>query len=454
MNTKIIGSFLFYALCSLPAHALSMVDIYALAQQKDPAIQAAMQEKLAGEEDVNIGRAGLLPTVSLSWQSGLKNWQTSETEQSKGLFSKETHRVTTRRQYQSQSGSIMLKQPLFNYQAWAGYQKGKAQSLMSEANWRASFMDLAVRVINRYLDVMAAQDKVMLVDEQQAAYRQQLRQNQLMLDSGEGTITEVIETESRLSLSAAERMVALDELSAAQHELESLIGQRIESLSQLDRLTPGNFQPIALVPAGFEQWQQLALQDNAELAVSRQQLRVNHYQTEQQRAGFFPQVELYASHTINHSSSDSTINQRHQTNSIGIQLNYALFTGGQSSATLRQSSALYNKSKFELEKDTQTALNNLHIFFNRCHNAQQRLTAYQQAVQSATLQIKAVQQGIIAGMRTNLDLLNAERQLFNARLDLENEKYNYLRARVKLLYHSGQLAPDKMAEIAGYFTRQ
>lgn len=452
MRKKVIGLLLSSALISPAAHALGLIEIYSLAQQKDPVLQAAWQEKLAGEENSHIGRAGLLPAVSLSWQNGIKNWQTSETEQSKSIFSRETHRVKTKRQYQSQSGSLMLKQPLFDYQAWSGYQKGLAQSQVAEAGWRVSLMDLAVRVVNSYLDVMAAQDKVSLVAEQQAAWRQQLRQNQLMLRTGEGTITDVVETESRLLLAETEQMVALDELTAAQRELESLIGQRIDSLSRLDKLTAAPFKPIQLVPATFEQWQQLALQNNAELAVSRQQLAVGYYQTEQQRAGFFPQIALYASHSLNHSSSDSTINQQHATSTIGLQVSYALFSGGESRAAVKQASALYNKNKFELEKNTAVALNNLHRFFNQCHNAERRLAAYEQAVQSAMLQVKAVEKSMIAGLRTNLDRLNAERQLFNARLDLTNEKYSYIRARLMLLYHAGQLSPDKLVEIAHYFT--
>lgn len=451
MRKKIIGLLFSSALISPSAYALGIIEIYSLAQQKDPTLRAAWQEKIAGEENSNIGRAGLLPTVSLSWQNGAKNWQTSETEQSKSVFSRETHRVKTKRQYQSQSGSVMLKQPLFDYQAWSGYQKGVAQSQMAEASWRASFMDLAVRVVSSYLDVMAAQDKVSLVAEQQAAWRQQLRQNQLMLRTGEGTITEVVETESRLLLAEAEQMAALDELAAAQRELESLIGQRIDSFSRLDKLTSAPFKPIPLVPATFEQWQQLALQGNPELAISRQQLKVGYYQTEQQRADFFPQIALYATHSLNHSSSESTIDQHHATSTIGLQVSYALFSGGKSSAAVKQANALYNKNKFELEKNTYTALNNLHRFFNQCHNAERRLTAYQQAVKSAALQVKAVEQSVIAGVRTNLDRLNAERQLFNARLDLANEKYSYLRAWLKLLYHSGQLTPDKVTEIARYF---
>ncbi|URQ60667.1 TolC family outer membrane protein [Pantoea alhagi] len=454
MRHKIIASLVCYSLLSLPVQAAGIMDIYLLAQQKDPVLQAAWQEKLAGEENEMLGRSGLLPSLSLSWQSGLKNWQTSQSRQSKGLFSRETHMVTSHRQYQSHSGTLMLTQPLFDYSAWSRYQMGIAQKLMADAGWRAKFSELAVRVVNSYLDLMAAQDKVTLVNEQLTAYRQQLKQNQHMLRTGEGTVTEVAETESHLALSETEQIAAQDEQADAQRALESLIGQPIASFSQLDTLSPGAFKPVALIPAHLEQWQQMALRDNAELAASQQQIQVNHYQTEQQRAGFFPQIQLYASHGLNHSSSDSTIDQRYETSSVGIQLNYALYTGGYSSAAVRQASASYNKSKYDLEHSTWNILNSLHKFFNQCRNVESRLAAYQKAVQSAVLQVKAIQQGILAGQRSNIDLLNAERQLYKSRLDLTEEKYRYIRAWVMLLHHSGQLTPDKVAEVAHYFSRK
>ena len=437
---------------SLSVQATGILEIYALAQQNDPTFLAAGQEKLAGEANRAMGRSGLLPAISLSYQNGLKNWQTSKTPYSNQPFSQGTHWVTNHRQYQSESGSLMLTQPIFDYKAWARYQTGKAQSLLSEASWHAKSMDLAVRVINNYLDVMLAKEQVDLLNQQQATWRQQLRQNQQMLRSGEGTLTEITETESRLALAEAEGTVAQDTLDKTRRQLESLIGQPITSLSQLDQLAPGPFKVHKLKPASFDRWQQIALEKNAEMSAARQQLHITQYQTEQQRADFLPVVQLYASQNINHSSSDTTINQRYETTSIGIRVNYSLYNGGYSSAAVKQASALYNKSKYDLERITLEALNNLHDFFNHCQHADRRIVAYSQALRAAELQVNAVQHGITAGQRTNVDLLNARQQLYHARVELIKEKYNYLRAWLMLLYHSGQLTPERITELANYFT--
>jgi protease secretion system outer membrane protein len=436
----------------LSAHAIGIVEIYALAQQKDPQFRASIEEKNAGEEHKAMGRAGLLPSLNLSYQNGLRNWQTAEVPQRKSLLNPKMEKVTTHRHYQSQSGSLMLTQPLFDYEAWAGYQLGVAQALMANDQWRASFMELAVRVVNSYLDLTAAQEKVVLAERQQATLQQQLDQNRRWLHAGEGTVTEIAETESRLALTAAELFTAQDEQDKARRALENLIGQPITNLAQLDKLISGPFQPIPLLPAHFKQWQQMALKENAELAAARQQMQISFYHREQQRGGFFPRVQLYASHSISHSSSDTTIDQRYDSSSVGIQLNYALYTGGYSRAAVRQANARYNQSKFDLEKSINDIVNNLHSYFDQCHHASQRLEAYQQAVRAAEVQVTATQKGIKAGQRTNMDLLNAEYQLYSTRLNLLNEQYQHMRAWLMLNYYSGQLTPEKLKVIAAYFS--
>ena len=437
---------------SQPVCALNILDVYALTQKNDPEFLATFAEKMAGEEQRQMSRAGLLPSVSLSWQNGMKSWQRAQSMQSKGVFSKEMQRVTTHNQYQSQSGSLMLTQPLFDYEAWSRYQLGIAQSAMSDAVWRAKFMDLSVRTVNRYLDVLAAQDRLTLVSEQHASYQQLLEQNRKMLRAGEGTITEVIETQSRLSLAQAEQIAAEEELETARRELSGLIGLPAETLPKLDSLAAGKLKPVSLSPARFSEWQKIALSQNAELAAARQQLQVRYRQQEQQRASFMPRIQFYASHGLNKSASDTTINQKYQTSTVGVQLNYSLYAGGYNSAALRQASSYYNQSKYELEKATRETMNNLHRNFQQCHSAERRLTAYQQAVDAAALQVEVTEKGIRAGQRTNADLINAKKDLYQARLNASAEKYNYIRAWLMLLYYSGQLTPEKLTHIATFFS--
>nr|WP_261230453.1 TolC family outer membrane protein [Serratia entomophila] len=434
-----------------PAQAIGVLDAYSLALQKDPIFLAALKEKEAGDENKNIGLAGLLPKVSLSYQNSPKSWQKVTGPQAVNIFSNETIDVTTRRQYRSYSSAITLTQPLIDYAAYARYRSGVAQTLMSDERFRGKLMDLAVRVVTAYVDVAYAKDQIALAEAQKTAYREQLALNDRLLSAGEGAITDVSETQARFSLAEAQVIEARDALDAAQRELEVIIGLPLDQLEALRVLRPGKFEMAPLLPASFQEWRKMAVARNPILAAARQQVEVAKYEVERNRGGFFPQAQLYASHAENDSSSDNTVNQKYRTNSIGIQISMPIYSGGGVAASTRQAAASYGQAMYEMDAQTGSTLNNLRRQFNLCLSSRARLTAYELAVSSAAMQLEATRKSVLAGLRVNVDVLNAEQQLYSTKRDLAEVKYTYIKAWISLLNDAGILDREYLTQIAKYF---
>jgi protease secretion system outer membrane protein len=445
-----LGGLLLSVFCP-PAQAIGVLDAYSLALQKDPTFLAALKEKEAGDENKNIGLAGLLPKVSLNYQNSPKNWQKVTSPQAVNISSNESINVTTRRQYRSYSSAITLTQPLIDYAAYARYRAGVAQTLMSDERFRGKFMDLAVRVVSAYLDVAYAKDQIALADMQKKAYREQLALNARLLSAGEGAITDVSETQARFSLAEAQAIEAQDALDAARRELEVLIGQPLDRLEALRVLRPGKFEMVPLLPASFEEWRKMAIASNPTLAAARQGVEVAKYEVERNRGGFFPQVQLYASRSENDSSSDNTINQKYRTNSIGIQVSVPIYAGGGVAASTRQAAASYGQAMYEMDAQVGTTLNDLRKQFNLCLSSRARLAAYELAVNSAATQVEATRKSVLVGQRVNVDVLNAEQQLYSAKRDLAKVKYTYIKAWVSLLNDAGTLDREHLTQIAKYF---
>ncbi|MFN2994131.1 TolC family outer membrane protein [Serratia plymuthica] len=435
---------------SAPVHSIGILDAYSLALEKDPTFRAAIKEKEAGDENENIGRAGLLPKVSGNYQNSPRNWQTQKFPSS-DIFGNVSE-VTQRRQYRSYSSSITLTQPLFDYEAYARYKAGVAQTLMSDERYRSKFLDLAVRVISAYVEVAYSKDQIALASAQKAAYKEQLALNDRLMGAGEGTITDVSETQARYSLAEAQEIEARDALDAAQRELEVIIGVPLNQLDELQTLRPGKFQVAPLIPSRFEEWQKIALENNPTLAASRHGVDAAKYEVERNRAGFMPQVQLYASHSENDSSSDNTVNQKYRTDSIGVQVSVPIYAGGGVSASTRQAAARYGQAMFEMDAQTGTTLNDLRKQFNLCISSRAKLAAYELAVKSATTQVTATRQSVLAGQRVNVDVLNAEQQLYSAQKDLASAKYTYIKAWITLLSDSGTLDEHDVKRVAQYFS--
>lgn len=442
----------FALMMSAPVYSLGILDAYSLALEKDPLFQAAIKEKEAGNENENIGRAGLLPKVSLNYQNAPRNWQTQK-YQSSDIFGNVSD-VTKRQQYRSYAGSVTLTQSIFDYEAYAKYKSGVAQSLMADEKYRGKYLDLAVRVISAYVGVAYAKDQIALAQAQKDAYKEQLALNDRLVSAGEGTITDVAETQARYSLAEAQLIEARDVLDAAQRELEVIIGIPLDQLDDLQTLRKGKFQVSPLPYTQFVDWEKVAMKRNPQLAASRHGVDAARYDVERNRSGFMPQVQLYASHSENDSSSDNTVNQKYRTDSIGVQVTMPIYSGGGVAASTRQAAARYGQAKYELDAQVGDVINDLRKQFNLCISSQAKLLAYDFAVKSATTQVEATRKSVLAGQRVNVDVLNAEQQLYGAQRDLAEAKYTYIKAWISLLSDSGTLNEKNISHVASYFSQQ
>ncbi|MBK5479453.1 TolC family outer membrane protein [Pseudomonas sp. TH21] len=427
--------------CAPAAQALGLLDAYDLALRNDPTFQAAIQEREAGEENRAISRAGLLPNLSWSYNNSRNE---SEVTQSTAVGN-----VTSDRDYRSYASTLTLQQPLLDYEAYARFRQGTAQALMADERFRGKSQELAVRVLSAYSQALLAQERIELSRAQKRAFAERLQLNDRLLKGGEGTRTDVLETQARLSLAHAEEIEALDTQDSALRELEAIVGQplQIEELAPLAR----QFAIPPLEPNRFDTWRELAMANNPELKSQHHALDVAEYEVERKRAGHMPKVSLYASSRQTSSDSESSYNQKYDTNSVGIQVSLPLFAGGGVSASTRQAAHQLSQAQYELDAQTSATLVELRKQFNLNTSGAAKVRAYEMAVSSATALVTATQKSVSGGERVNLDVLDAEQQLYTARRDLANARHAYLLARIQLKYYAGLLNEQDLQALAGYF---
>ncbi|MGQ7861025.1 TolC family outer membrane protein [Pseudomonas sp. 32A] len=427
--------------CSGSVQALGLLDAYDLALRNDPTFQAAIQEREAGEENRIIGRAGLLPNLSWSYNNSRNE---SEVTQSTAVGN-----VTSDRDYRSYASTLTLQQPLLDYEAYARYRQGAAQALFADERFRGKSQELAVRVLSAYSQALLAQERIELSRAQKRAYAERLQLNKRLLKGGEGTRTDLLETQARLSLAQAEEIESLDTQDAALRELEAIVGEplQIEELAPLTR----QFDIPPLEPNRFETWRDLAMANNPELKSQHHALDAAEYEVERKRAGHMPKVSLYASSRQTSSDSESSYNQKYDTNSVGIQVSLPLFAGGSVSASTRQAANQLSQAQYELDAQTAKTLIELRKQFNLNTSGAAKVRAYEMAVSSATALVTATKKSVTGGERVNLDVLDAEQQLFTARRDLADARHAYLLARIQLKYFAGLLNEQDLRALAGYF---
>ncbi|MHC8344122.1 TolC family outer membrane protein [Pseudomonas sp. RT6P73] len=425
--------------CNSVMAAMGPFDIYEQALRNDPVFLGAMKERDAGLENRIIGRSGLLPRIGYTYNKGRNTSKVTQLNEGRPDFTED-------RNYSSYGSNLTLQQPLLDYEAYAAYRKGVAQSLFADEAFRGKSQELLVRVLENYTNALFAQDQIDIALAKKKAFEQQFRQNEQMFRQGEGTRTDILEAESRYELATAEEIEARNEQDASLRELGALIGVPAVDITDLAPLDQ-NFQTFSLQPANYDTWHEMAVANNPNLASQRQAVDVARYEVERNRAGHFPKVSAYASVRQNESESGNTYNQRYDTNTIGIEVSVPLYAGGGVSASTRQASRTMEQAEYELDGKTRETLIELRRQFSACLSGVNKLRAYQKALKSAEALVVSTKQSILGGERVNLDALNAEQQLFTTRRDLAQARYDYLMAWTKLHYYAGTLTEQDLAKV-------
>ncbi|MFV3315237.1 TolC family outer membrane protein [Pseudomonas sp. NY15374] len=412
--------------------------VYEQALRRDPTYLAAFKAREAGQEYRAIGRAGLLPNLSYSYNKGRND--------SKASYLGDSRRSSEDRRYDSYGSTFILQQPLFDYEAYAAYRKGVAQALFADESFRDQSQQLLVRVMTSYTQALYARDQIAISVASKQAYRQQFQQNQRLFQAGEGTRTDILEAQARFELADAEEIQARNDEDAALRELGALIGEPAVRIDELAPLRSGFAFP-QVTPTSYEAWQSLALASNPQLGSQRHALEVARYEVERNRAGHLPKVSAFATSRRQESDSGNTYNQRYDTNTVGIEISVPLFAGGGVSASTRQASRHLEQAEYELDGNTRNTLIELRKQYNACESGASRLRAYERALQAAEALVVSTRKSVQGGERVSLDVLNAEQQLATTRRDLARARYDYLLAWIKLHYQAGTLSEAQLARV-------
>ena len=323
---------------SLPAFGADLLQVYRDAQDNDPGFSAARSLLDAGREKTVQGRAGLLPSLSLS---GNTMWNESEISSHNGP-------VLMKPSYNTNGYQLTLSQPLFRWQNWIGYDQSKLQGAQAEANYVQARQDLILRVAQAYFDVVYAQQNLLAVRANKQAIAQQLELAKKSFEVGTATITDTHEAQAQFDLATAKEIAAESDFEIRQRSLAAIIGKEAGPLAPPRKET----QLVAPEPADIAEWVKAAEQGS--LSVQLQQLGADiaAREIDKQRAGHYPTVDLvankgYAKSLSTVGGSPSALDS--DFSNLGLQLNIPLYQGGLTSSRQREASANFNAAKSNLE---------------------------------------------------------------------------------------------------------
>lgn len=416
---------------------MGLIQAYEAARANDPVFRGAMAVRQEGLEYQTIGRAKLLPTISGVVSN---NQNQSRVTDSGG-------RTDNRGRYNSSTSSLQLRQPLYDREALATKEQGVARTAASEALFRLREQELMVRVFEAYSKALLASEEVRLVEAQLQSVNELLRSNEQRLAKGEGTRTDLLETQSKQELIRAELIVAQDRALNARVALQAIVG---ESVNKLERLAPEG--AVALVQGTLDDWRSKAFDINPEVESLKQTLEAARQEVRRVDAGHYPRLALLLSIGSSESDTTSTYRQSSRTITVGVQLNVPIFAGGSVSAQARQAVAQHMKAQAALNARVAELEVELHRQYSAQKNGVLRIAALQSAVATSHSLIEATQRSFIGGERTNVDILNAQERLAQSVRDLTQARYEQLLAGLRLRLLTGVLSESDLRVVASNFS--
>jgi protease secretion system outer membrane protein len=425
------------------AGAVSLQQAYELALKNDPQFRMNFYENEAAKENKVLGRSYLLPSVSASF-SGSRNIADQESV-GVGLFG--PYDTITQPRYISRSTVVQLRQPILNLDGIVRYRQGKVMAAQGEAALDSGRDQVALRVVGAYVDVLFAEDQAALARVSRDMYAENQKVNQRMFEKGEGTKTDMLETQAKLDVAEAQLVEAQDNVVEKRNTLEGVIGQ---DPGQLEHLSDG-FHVGAVKPVSFEDWRVQAIANNPDLKAARLAVENARLEVSKNRAGHAPRVDMIASWSKGDSETLNTAGTSSVNRAIGVQVNIPIYQGGAISASTRQAAANYERAKAELDARINKVVVEVRSAHNVVMSAQRKVEALDKAVASGKELMKATEQSIKGGVRINLDLLNAQQQLYVSQRDLAQARYNYLIGMLRLRAATGIIGQTDIREIAAYF---
>lgn len=432
----------YIAMASVMAHTepMSLTAAYRMAMDYDARLRMARADNKVYQQEIGRARAQLLPSVRFD-ASRSRNTLDSTVPGYYGT-------VQSTKSYNSVNTGISVRQPVLNLPGIFGYQQSKAVVAQSDADLRRESSSLIVRLAESFCNVLFSEESIEFSKARVQAAREQLDQTQKRFDKGFGTVTEINEARAAYDMAIAESVEAVNSYEFNRRQLEQLVGAYPDALCRLDPLKIDLEKPN---PQALSAWLEMARQNSAVIASAQQQVKVGTKEVQKQRAARFPTVDLVAGRTYSESDSQYTVGSIYDTYYVRLQASMSIYSGGYINAGIHQAVARKQKAEEQLSLEQRQVDSDVRKYFNGVLSSIAQIKAYQQAELSQEVALKGTEKGFKAGLRTNLDVLNAIQKLYDSKRTLFRARYQLILNRLMLKDAAGILSADDVDQVSSWF---
>ncbi|MEL6869294.1 MAG: TolC family outer membrane protein [Pseudomonadota bacterium] len=434
------------------ASAENLLDIYQRALQSDPLIREAEANRMATSEAAPQARGLLFPQITASGGASEAGSEGSRviTNVIGGVVIQEEVPFEDRN-VEGRNWEVQLTQTVFRWDQIAGLQQAGKRVAQADAQYEAAQQDLLLRVSERYFDVLAAEDSLEASEANRIAIAKQLDQSQKRFEVGLIAITDVQESQAAFDQSVADEIAAKRTLATATYLLTEITGSRITELAK----PAGQIPLVAPQPANENTWVDTALGQNLTLVASRIESEIASKEIGVRRGSRYPTLDLVVRRSYNQQDSEQSFNGsafspfafESDNESIALQFSVPVFSGFRTTSQIREAVYLHRAARERVQRVSRETERLTRDAYLGVLTEISRTKALEQALRSSETALEATQAGFEVGTRTTVDVLDAQRNLFNARTQFLRARYDYLLNVLRLKNAAGSLRVQDLETI-------
>ncbi|MCI0653456.1 MAG: TolC family outer membrane protein [Methylococcaceae bacterium] len=405
-----------------PAHDL--VHVFKLALENDPKFQQARDVRQAALESKPQAIAKLLPLLRAS---GGTNWNylnnLKQGFQGFGL-----------QRYWDHTFDVNLSQPLFHWDYWVQLSQSENQIARAEAEYQDAVQDLMVRTIQAYLNILLAKDTLRFANAEKESLARQLEQAQQRFNVGLIAITDVLEAQAGFDGARSREIFAENNLNNSIEALREIIGEYEGRLVPL----PENIPLMKPEPLDINQWAFSADSQNLNIIAAQNQAELARKTIELQRSGHFPTVDVIGNYRLQ--DDNSTFGLRGDIGTVGVRVTLPIYEGGAVNSRTRQALHNFNAAKDNLLVVRRQVARQVKDAYRGVISTISQVEALKATVKSSMSALEATTAGFEVGTRTMVDVVNEQRNLFQAQNTLSEARNKYILNWVSLKESASNLS--------------
>ncbi|MEN8761181.1 MAG: TolC family outer membrane protein [Thiogranum sp.] len=411
------------------AQSVDLITVYEEALRTNPQLAAAAANLDAVRERRPQALAGLLPEVFVD--GSLSRLRVKNLNQSQPA-----NRSTNR------TAGINLTQPLIRYDRWIQLKQSDSEIAGAEAAYVAAEQELMIQVAERYFQVLDAQDNLKFAESEKSSIGRQLDQATQRFEVGLIAITDVKAAQARFDLSVSQEIQAISGLVEAKDSLREIVG------TYYDKLTPltADLELVRPEPESTETWVEKAKQQNLSILTAEAAAELARQEINRQRAGHYPTLDLNAGSNYRDTGIGVIPVERYD-NEIGVQLNIPVYQGGAVNSRTREARNRFQEATEQLQQEIRSAEFETRNAYRGVMTDIAQVRALGKSLESTEIAVEAEEAGFEVGTRTIVDVLNATRENYLARLNYARARYLYVVDQLRLKRAAGILSRQDMLEV-------